>query len=110
MRRDQDVVEALPAGARLEREHRPVRQDAVHGEPVAPEVVAGGVEDVFNPTGDDFRRNRLAMDGILPDGTVLAFEPRSRGQGFNHVLVTTHRQNFLVPPRRHRSFPLAELR
>jgi len=25
------------------------------------------------------------------------------------VLLTTHRQNFLVPPRRHRSFPLAEL-
>jgi hypothetical protein len=25
------------------------------------------------------------------------------------VLTTTHRQNFLVPPRRHRSFPLAEL-
>jgi hypothetical protein len=25
------------------------------------------------------------------------------------VLSTTHRQNFLVPPRRHRAFPLAEL-
>jgi len=25
------------------------------------------------------------------------------------VLTTTHRQNFLVPPRRHRSFPLSEL-
>ena len=35
--------------------------------------------------------------------------PRSRAQGFNSVLTTTHRQNFLVPPRRHRSFPLAEL-
>lgn len=65
---------------------------------------------VFNPSSDDFRRNRLAMDGVLPDGTVLAFEPRSRGQGFNAVLETTHRQNFLVPPRAYRSFPLAELR
>jgi len=64
---------------------------------------------VFNPTADDFRRNRLAMDGVLPDGTKLPFEPRSRGQGFNAALTTTHRQNFLVPPRRHRSFPLAEL-
>ena len=63
---------------------------------------------VFNPTGDDFRRNRLAMDGILPDGTI-AFEPRDRNQGFNSVLSTTHRQNYLVPPRRHRSFPLAEV-
>jgi hypothetical protein len=64
---------------------------------------------VFNPTGDDFERNRLAMDGVLPDGTKLPFFPRQRGQGFNDVLTTTHRQNFLVPPRRHRSFPLAEL-
>jgi len=65
---------------------------------------------VFNPSSDDFELNRLAMDGVLPDGTTLPFEPRSRGQGFNAVLQTTHRQNFLVPPRRHRSFPLAELR
>jgi hypothetical protein len=64
---------------------------------------------VFNPSGDDFERNRLAMDGRLPDGTKLAVAQRSRAQGFNSVLTTTHRQNFLVPPRRHRSFPLAEL-
>ena len=64
---------------------------------------------VFNPTGDDFERGRLAMDGVLPDGTKLDTEPRSRAQGFNSVLTTTHRQNFLVPPRAHRSFPLAEL-
>jgi hypothetical protein len=64
---------------------------------------------VFNPTSDDFNRGRLAMDGVLPDGQKLPFQPRQRGQGFNDVLRTTHRQNFLVPPRRHRSFPLAEL-
>jgi hypothetical protein len=63
---------------------------------------------VFNPTGDDFRRNRRAMDGLLPGGKI-PFEPRAREQGFNSVLSTTHRQNFLVPPRRHRSFPLAEV-
>ena len=63
---------------------------------------------VFNPTGDDFRRNRLAMDGHLPNGKI-AFEPRDRNQGFNSVLSTTHRQNFIVPPRRHRSFPLSEV-
>jgi len=63
----------------------------------------------FNPTSDDFHRNRLAMDGRLPDGTRLEFEPRARGQGLNSVLRTTHRQNFLVPPRRRRSFPLSEL-
>ncbi|MBM3677276.1 MAG: hypothetical protein FJW96_05240 [Actinobacteria bacterium] len=61
---------------------------------------------IFNPTSDDFRRVRLAMDGVLPDGTELGFDARSRGQGFNAILRTTHRQNFLVPPRGERSFPL----
>jgi hypothetical protein len=71
---------------------------------------AAGVHFVtFQPTSDDFDRVRLAMDGVLPDGTKLYFEPHDRGQGFNSVLRTTHRQNFLVPPRPHRSFPLAEL-
>ena len=64
---------------------------------------------VFNPTSDDFNRGRLAMDGHLPGGVKLPFQPRSRGQGFNSVLRTTHRQNFLVPPRAHRSFPLVEI-
>jgi hypothetical protein len=64
---------------------------------------------VFTPTSDDFHRTRLAMDGVLPDGRSLPLHPRARGQGFNSILRPTHRQNFLVPPRRHRSFPLAEL-
>ena len=71
--------------------------------------IAGVHFVVFNPSGDDFERNRLAMDGVLPDGTKLDVGARSRAQGFNSVLTTTHRQNFLVPPRLHRSFPLAEL-
>ncbi|HEY8315419.1 MAG TPA: hypothetical protein VIG35_01040, partial [Gaiellaceae bacterium] len=71
--------------------------------------IAGVHFVVFNPSGDDFERNRLAMDGVLPDGTKLEVSARSRAQGFNSVLTTTHRQNFLVPPRAHRSFPLAEL-
>jgi hypothetical protein len=74
------------------------------------EQPAAGVHFVvFHPTSDDFHRSRLAMDGVMPDGTKLRFAPRARGQGINSVLHTTHRQNFLVPPRRHRSFPLAEL-
>ena len=78
--------------------------DSFSGEPSA------GVHFVvFNPSGDDFERMRLAMDGVLPDGTRLPVTARSRAQGFNSVLSTTHRQNFLVPPRSHRSFPLAEL-
>jgi hypothetical protein len=76
---------------------------------VSKEPAAGLHFVVFNPSGDDFERNRLAMDGVLPDGKKLAVPPRNRAAGFNSVLTTTHRQNFLVPPRRHRSFPLAEL-
>jgi len=64
---------------------------------------------VLQPTSDDFHRARLAMDGVLPDGTRLPFPARARGQGFNSILRATHRQNFLVPPRSRRSFPLAEL-
>ncbi len=80
------------------------KRDGLSNEPVA------GVHFVvFNPSGDDFERNRLAMDGVLPDGKKLSVPPRNRAAGFNSVLTTTHRQNFLVPPRRHRSFPLAEL-
>jgi hypothetical protein len=73
------------------------------------EPAAGVHFVVFTPTSDDFHRGRLAMDGILPDGTSAGLSPTARGQGINALLRATHRQNFLVPPRRHRSFPLAEL-
>jgi hypothetical protein len=72
------------------------------------EPMAGVHFLVFNPSSDDFNRNRLAMDGVLP-GADLGLAPRGPAQGFNSILTTTHRQNFLVPPRRSRSFPLAEL-
>jgi hypothetical protein len=75
----------------------------------AEEPAAGVHFVVFNPGSDDFRRMRLAMDGVMPDGTTLRFDAASSGQGFNQVLTTTHRQNFIVPPRRHRSFPLSEV-
>ena len=74
------------------------------------DVPAAGMHFVvFNPTADDFRRVRMAMDGILPNGVRLRFPPRTIGQGINPVFHATHRQNFLVPPRAHRSFPLSEL-
>jgi hypothetical protein len=62
---------------------------------------------VFSPTTDAFHRGRLGMDGHYPNGTVLPLNVR-RQAGFNQFLNTTHRQNFLVPPRVHRSFPLVE--
>ncbi len=62
---------------------------------------------VFTPTSDAFHRARKAMDGQYPDGTSLNLNARTQA-GFNQFLHTTHRQNFLVPPRARRSFPLAE--
>jgi hypothetical protein len=69
---------------------------------------AAGVHFIaFMPTSHSFNLVRQAMDGQYGAGVEL-------GSGavhspFNNVLQTTHRQNFLVPPRAHRSFPLAEL-
>jgi hypothetical protein len=63
----------------------------------------------FAPTSDLFRRVRVAMDGRYADGVTLPLPPQSPRLGLNGVIRSTHRQNFLVPPRRHRSFPLAEL-
>jgi hypothetical protein len=64
---------------------------------------------VFHPTSDDFARTRRAMDGVFADGTRIPLERGDVGQGINSVLTTTHRQNFLVPPRPHRALPLVDL-
>jgi hypothetical protein len=102
-----EVGTAIPQRADFNTLDNPVFWSADGSHDDAP---AAGVHFVvFNPSSDDFHRVRLAMDGVLPDGTVLEFPPRAEGQGFNSVLQTTRRQNFLVPPRAHRSFPLAEL-
>ncbi|MER6129968.1 hypothetical protein ABT173_46920 [Streptomyces sp. NPDC001795] len=63
---------------------------------------------IFVPTSETFNRIRLAMDGYYPDGKRIDFSPRSPKAGLNAVVHTTHRQNFLIPPRSRRSFPLAE--
>jgi hypothetical protein len=67
---------------------------------------------VFVPASSKFHTARLAMDGVLPDGTNLRGDPYNipdTANGINGMMRATHRQNFLIPPRRHRSFPLAEL-
>ncbi|HEV8064993.1 MAG TPA: hypothetical protein VGP46_09185 [Acidimicrobiales bacterium] len=57
----------------------------------------------YVPTSSYFTQLRAAMDGGLKAGSAPF-------QAFvnSAVLHTTHRQNFLVPPRAHRSFPLVE--
>jgi hypothetical protein len=66
---------------------------------------------VFVPTSDRFHRARRAMDGFLPNGVNLRDGTNLQDEniGFNSLMHATHRQNFLVPGRAHRSFPLAEL-
>jgi hypothetical protein len=66
---------------------------------------------VFVPSSDRFHKARLSMDGLLPDGADLRQEYGLTDAqiGINAMMAATHRQNFLVPPRAHRSFPLAEL-
>jgi len=99
---------AIPQRADFNTLDNPFHWSAAHSG--SSEPAAGVHFVVFNPTSDDFHRVRHAMDGELPDGTTLPFEPRAAGLGFNSILRTTRRQNFLVPPRAHRSFPLAEIR
>jgi hypothetical protein len=69
---------------------------------------AAGVHFVaFMPTSNLFNLMRQAMDGQYGSNVNLGFG--AVHGPFNSVLRATHRQNFLVPPRSHRSFPLAEL-
>ena len=59
-----------------------------------------------------FHRARRAMDGVMPDGTNFREPPYSisdENNGINARIRASHRQNYLIPPRRHRSFPLVEL-
>jgi hypothetical protein len=61
---------------------------------------------IFVPTAEFFarmRRNQAAVD------LARAHKVPADDQGLERFLTTTRRQNFLVPPRRHRAFPLVEL-
>jgi hypothetical protein len=71
---------------------------------------AAGVHFVsFSPTTGFFDRVRLAMDCHYAGRKAPEVAPRAERLGINGAITTTHRQNFLVPPRARRSFPLVEL-
>jgi hypothetical protein len=66
----------------------------------------------FLPGHHLFHRARLAMDGVMPDGTNFREPPYSisdENNGINSRMRASHRQNYVIPPRRNRSFPLVEL-
>jgi hypothetical protein len=61
----------------------------------------------FVPGHHLFHRARLAMDGQMPNGTNLGLTPDETG--INGIMRASHRQNYVIPPRKNRSFPLVEL-
>jgi len=73
----------------------------------------------FVPSHLAFHKARYAMDGYNPDGTPFKmtttgtigadFPVTGRDAGINGIMTATHRQNYVIPPRKNRSFPLAEL-
>jgi hypothetical protein len=78
----------------------------------APPAAAGLHFVAFVPATSKFHAARSAMDGVLPNGTNLREVPYNLTDaqiGINGALHTSHRQNYLIPPRAHRSFPLVEL-
>ncbi len=61
---------------------------------------------IFVPTADFFanmRRNQASLD------LAQQYSVPSQNLGLERFITATRRQNFLVPPRRHRAFPLLEL-
>lgn len=70
---------------------------------------------VFVPTAEFFRLmrvNQAALQFQAPvdaNGNPTGLGVHSDDNGLERFLTATRRQNFLIPPRRHRAFPLLEL-
>jgi hypothetical protein len=61
---------------------------------------------IYVPSADFFanlRRHQASLD------LVAKYHVDDSDNGFERFITATRRQNFLVPPRRHRAFPLVEL-
>ena len=61
---------------------------------------------IFVPTADFFRLMRVNQASL---DLVQQFGVDPDDNGLERFLTATRRQNFLIPPRRHRAFPLVEL-
>jgi hypothetical protein len=61
---------------------------------------------VFVPTAEFFRVMRVNQASL---DLVNKFGVDPSDNGLERFLTATRRQNFLVPPRRNRAFPFAEL-
>jgi hypothetical protein len=61
---------------------------------------------IFVPTAEFFRVMRVNQASL---DLVHKFGVADSDNGLERFLTATRRQNFLIPPRRHRAFPLLEL-
>jgi hypothetical protein len=61
---------------------------------------------MFFPTAEFFRVMRVNQASL---DLVSQFGVADEDNGLERFLTATRRQNFLIPPRRHRAFPLLEL-
>jgi hypothetical protein len=61
---------------------------------------------IFVPTAEFFRVMRVNQASL---DLQSKFGVNSDDNGLERFLTATRRQNFLVPPRRNRAFPLVEL-
>jgi hypothetical protein len=76
------------------------------GGPVSAQPRAGVHFIGFGPSAQHYEKMRREMDS--PD-LKTRHDLADEDLGFTKMLITTHRQNYLLPPRAHRSFPLTEL-
>ena len=61
---------------------------------------------IYVPTATFFAQMRTAQ---AAQDLQVEFNVNASDQGIERFITATRRQNFLVPPRRHRAFPLVEL-
>jgi len=61
---------------------------------------------VFVPTAEFFRTMRVNQASL---DLQAKFNVAETDNGLERFITSTRRQNFLIPPRRHRAFPFAEL-
>lgn len=74
--------------------------------PVSPAPQPGVHFIGFAPSAQLFEKIRREMDSV---DLQKKYNLPPENTGFTKFLTTTHRQNYLEPPRAHRCFPLAEL-
>jgi hypothetical protein len=61
---------------------------------------------IFVPTAEFFRTMRVNQASL---DLAAKYHVPAKSNGIERFITTTRRQNFLIPPRRHRPFPLTEL-